>query len=211
MGLREIMETSEHDKIIAFDTLYTNNHIQMLKIVMPYFDKQTQGKLAVYIKYLEFRHTLDHCSHSYELSGCSFQKEDFNINKLCSELSPFCSNSEKEKLERIAGIFRSIEMYKEMSRTMEMMKDFAPDLFADGLGSIFPPNSATDSPDGNDANFSDGNATVFPDVTGYFSSQANQQNNNMMEMLMGMLSPEQKSIFEMFGGNNTHESDRMDE
>ena len=33
----------------------------------------------------------------------------------------------------------------------------------------------------------------------------------MMEMLMGMLSPEQKSIFEMFGGNSTHESDGMDE
>ncbi len=167
------METNEHDKIIAFDTLYTNNHIQMLKIVMPYFDKQMQGKLAVYIKYLEFRHTLDQCSHSHELSGCSFHKEEFNINKLCSELSPFCSGAEKEKLERIAGIFRSIEMYKEMSRTMEAMKDFAPDLFADGLGS--------------------------------------QPDNNMMDMLMGMLSPEQKSMFEMFGGSNTHESDRLDE
>ena len=51
------METNEHDNIIAFDTLYTNNHIQMLKIVMPYFDARVQGQLAVYIKYLEFRHT----------------------------------------------------------------------------------------------------------------------------------------------------------
>lgn len=33
------MEKNEHDKIIAFDTLYTNNHIQMMKIVMPYFDQ----------------------------------------------------------------------------------------------------------------------------------------------------------------------------
>ena len=33
------MEKNEHDKIIAFDTLYTNNHIQMMKIVMPYFDE----------------------------------------------------------------------------------------------------------------------------------------------------------------------------
>lgn len=194
------METNEHDNIIAFDTLYTNNHIQMLKIVMPYFDAQAQGQLAVYIKYLEFRHTLDHFSHPHELSGCSFHKEEFNINKICSQLSPFCNSAEKEKLERIAGIFRSIEMYKEMSRTMEMMKEFAPDLFANGLGNIFPSEDAQASPDGSD--------TDSPDGSHHFS---NQQNNNMMEMLMGMLSPEQKSIFEMLGGNHTHESDRMDE
>ncbi len=190
------METNEHDNIIAFDTLYTNNHIQMLKIVMPYFDARVQGQLAVYIKYLEFRHTLDYFSRPHELSGCSFHKEEFNINKICSQLSPFCSSAEKEKLERIAGIFRSIEMYKEMSRTMEMMKEFAPDLFANGLGSMSPSGDAIDSPEGSDANS---------------SNQPNQQNNTMMEMLMGMLSPEQKSIFEMFGGNNTHESDGMDE
>lgn len=165
------MEKNEHDKIIAFDTLYTNNHIQMMKIVMPYFDEPMRGKLAVYIKYLEFQHTLGrYRSHSYELSGCSFNKEEFNIKKLCSELLPFCTGEEKKKLEQIAGIFHSMEMYKEMSRTMEMMKDFAPDLFSGG------------------GENSDSN-----------------QNNGMMEMLMGMLSPEQQSMFEMFGGNIPHE------
>ncbi len=171
------MEKNEHDKIIAFDTLYTNNHIQMMKIVMPYFDEPMRGKLAVYIKYLEFQHTLErYRSHSYELSGCSFNKEDFNIQKLCSELLPFCTGEEKKKLEQIAGIFHSMEMYKEMSRTMEMMKDFAPDLFSGNA-------------ENNDSN----------------------QNNGMMEMLMGMLSPEQQSMFEMFGGNVPHEPERMDE
>lgn len=167
------MEKNEHDKIIAFDTLYTNNHIQMMKIVMPYFDEPMRGKLAVYIKYLEFRHTLDcYHSNSYELSGCSFNRKEFNMKKICSELLPFCTGEEKKKLEQIANIFQSIEMYKEMSRTMEMMKDFAPDLFSEGS-------------ENNNAN----------------------QNNGMMEMLMGMLSPEQKSMFEMFGGNIPHESE----
>ena len=99
------MEKNEHDKIIAFDTLYTNNHIQMMKIVMPYFDEPMRGKLAVYIKYLEFQHTL--------------------------------------------------ERYRSIS----------------GDGENSDPN----------------------------------QNNGMMEMLMGMLSPEQQSMFEMFGGNIPHE------
>lgn len=193
----DFMETNEHDKIIAFDTLYTNNHIQMMKIVMPYFDGQMRRKLAVYIKYLEFRHTLDkYHSHSYELSGCSFEKEEFCINKICSELLPFCTGEEKKKLEQIANLFRTMEMYKEMSRTMEMMKDFAPDLFSEGFGNIFPSGNASENPGESDND----------------SANSNQsQSNGMMEMLMGMLSPEQKNMFEMFGGSSPHETERMDE
>lgn len=191
------MEKNEHDKITAFDTLYTNNHIQMLKIVMPYFDEQMRRKLAVYIKYLELRHTLDcYHSHSYELSGCSFEKEEFNINKICSELIPFCTGEEKRKLEQIADIFRTIETYKEISRTMEIMKDFAPDLFTEGAGNIFSAGTAAERPEGEDGDSANNNDT---------------QSNGIMEMLMGMLSPEQKAMFEMFGGNSPHEPERMDE
>lgn len=191
------MEKNEHDKITAFDTLYTNNHIQMLKIVMPYFDEQMRRKLAVYIKYLELRHTLDcYHSHSYELSGCSFEKEEFNINKICSELIPFCTGEEKRKLEQIADIFRTIETYKEISRTMEIMKDFAPDLFTEGAGNIFSAGTAAKRPEGEDGDSANNNDT---------------QSNGIMEMLMGMLSPEQKAMFEMFGGNSPHEPEQMDE
>lgn len=195
------METKEHDKIIAFDTLYTNNHIQMLKIVMPYFDGPMQKMLAVYIKYLEFRHTLDRYRlPSYELNGCSSEKKEFDIGKICSELLPFCTPEEKKRLGQIAEFFRSMEMYKEMSRTMEMMKEFAPDLFNDGpggIGNLFSSGSSHENqPDGTDNDTAD---------------QSNSRNNGMMEMLMGMLSPEQKAMFEMFGGNNPHESERMDE
>lgn len=191
------MGKNEHDKIIAFDTLYTNNHIQMLKIVMPYFDEPMRRWLAVYIKYLEFRHALDrYHSPSYALSGCSFGKEEFSLNKICSELLPFCTENEKEKLEQIANIFRSMEMYKEMSRTMEMMKDFAPDLFTEGFGGIFPSGASPNNSEESDNDSSNSN---------------NNRNNGMMEMLMGMLSPDQKAMFEMFGGNSPNESERMDE
>ena len=69
-------------------------------------------------------------------------------------------------MEQLTGLFRSIEMYRELSQTFEMMKDFAPS--SDGTK-----DGATE--------------------------------DGMLDMLMNMLSPEQKSMFEMFGGN-THES-----
>ena len=163
------MERNEHDKIIAFDTLFTTNHIQMLKIVMPYLDLAVQKKMAVYIKYQELQYTLSYYNfHTGDLRGCSINpmtsdnKEDFNISKLCSELLPYCTAEEKQKVEQLAGMFRSIEMYREMSQTFEMMKDLMPGM-----------NDTTGSNDG------------------------------MMDMLLNMLSPEQKSMFDMFGGNNT--------
>lgn len=174
------MDKKEHDKIIAFDTLFTTNHIQILKIVMTYCDYQLQKKLAVYIKYLELQYTLSYyTSHPSDLYGCSFTEKEFNISKLCSEILPFCTNDQKQKIEQIAGIFRTMEMYKEMSQTFEMMKDVFPEGFGDSFPFGMSPDGTPDTPDG-----------------------SVNQNNNMVDMLMGMLSPEQQTMFEMFGGNN---------
>lgn len=164
------MERKEHDKITAFDSLFTTNHIQILKIVMPYLDTPMRKKMAVYIKYLELQYTLSYySSHSVELCGCSIhptnsaEKEEFNLSKLCSEILPYCTAREKQSIEQISGMFRSVEMYQEISRTFEMMKNFAPD---NGGGE-----------------------------------------DGMMNTLLSMLSPEQKSMFEMFDmfGGNPHE------
>lgn len=172
------MEKKEHDKIIAFDTLFTTNHIQMLKIVMPCLDHPMQKKLAVYIKYLELKYTLDYySSHPFELCSCSVTKEELNIGRLCSELLPFCTAEEKQKLEQIAGLFRSMEMYQEMSKTMELMKDIFPEGFGDMLSSASP--------------LSDNSGNSLENSA-----------NGMMDMLMNLLSPEQKNIFELFGGIN---------
>ena len=56
------MNVCENEAVIAFDTLYTQNHIQILKILLPYFDPYGQNHLAVWIKYLELRYTLEYVS-----------------------------------------------------------------------------------------------------------------------------------------------------
>lgn len=52
------MDKNKSDKVLAFDTLYTSNHIQMLKIFLPYLDSNLQKYLAIYIKYSELQYTL---------------------------------------------------------------------------------------------------------------------------------------------------------
>ena len=38
------MENQEQDRISAFDSLYTTNHIQMMKIMLPYFDAAMRSR-----------------------------------------------------------------------------------------------------------------------------------------------------------------------
>ena len=53
------MDSNEQNKVIAFDTLFSTNHISMLKVMLPYMENQTQKSMAVYIKFLELNYTID--------------------------------------------------------------------------------------------------------------------------------------------------------
>lgn len=162
------MDKADHNKVAAFDTLFSTNHIQMLKVILPYMDNQTQKSMAVYIKFLELNYTIEfYKKNPYPLCGCMEKETSPDIQKMCTELLPYCTDEERKKIEQIRNLLQGMEMYKEMSKTMEMMKDFMPDMTSDA-----------------------GN-----------SEQTEGNGFDIMGMLMNMLSPEQKQMFEMFGGN----------
>lgn len=169
------MDSNEQNKVIAFDTLFSSNHISMLKIMLPYLDNQAQKSLAVYIKFLELNYTIDfYKKHPHSVCSCMEKEASPDMSKLCEELLPYCTEAEKGQLEQIRSIIKNMEMYREMSKTMEMMKDIMPD--AGDFGGLFT--------GGNSAN-----QAGSPDV---------------MNMLMHMLTPEQKEMFDLFGGK-THD------
>lgn len=170
------MDANEQNKVIAFDTLFSTNHISMLKIMLPYMDNQSQKSLAVYIKFLELNYTIDfYKKHPYPACGCLEKESSPDLSRLCSELLPFCTEKERRQIEQIRNLMQSMKMYQEMSKTMEMMKDFMPDM--ENFGDMFKEGSSSGRDTGPD----------------------------MMNLLMNMLSPEQKEMFQLFGGNNHDE------
>ncbi len=171
------MDFSETNKVSAFDALFCTNHIQMLKVLLPYADNQLQKSLAVYIKFLELQYTIDfYQKNPYPLCGCTEQENNLDFGKICEELLPYCTQEERKRLEQLRGLLKGMEMYREMSKTMEMMKEFMPDMGDMFSGNPFGNNSCSDD---------------------------NPQNQaNIMNMLMNMLSPEQKEMFTILGGMN---------
>lgn len=121
------MENST-DKILAFDTLFTTNHIQMLKILLSYAEPAEQKTMAVYIKFLELQYTLSFFQKHPNSSLSHFPREDSsNTSKLLGELLPFCTPSEQEQFRQIRSMLETFENMQGMMETMQMMKDMFPE------------------------------------------------------------------------------------
>lgn len=156
----------DSSNVMAFDALYTNNQIQKLKVILPYIDPSMQKNMAIYIKYMELKYTMDlFRKHPFHICSATEQNSPPDINRLCQELKPYCTESESHQLEQMRSLFQTMEMYQEMSQTMSAMQEIFPDM---------------GKADGNNA----------------FGT-------SMDELLMGMLSPEQKAMFEAFNNNQS--------
>lgn len=249
------MEHNENQAVITFDTLYTNNHIQILKVLLPYFDGNSRKKLAVLIKFMELRYTMEYFSRHMALECAGEQDSDSgkpDIVKIFEQIKNFCTPSERAMFDQLANMKKSMEMYEEMMNMMQLFSQLSPD---GGMPFGGGGSDSSGSDDGGEANF-DGNGNFncgenadydSSDSAGFsgsgnadcgsssdnagFSGSGNADFNrggntdfdsnrsasasaayfdqfsqssmpfgsaNPMEMLKGMLSPEQQAMFEMF-------------
>jgi len=195
------MTCTEHEKIAAFDTLFSNNHIQILKVMLPYLDNPMQKFGAIYIKLLELQYTIKFCQkHSDGLWSCTNQDSSANFSNLCNELSPFLNIEEKKQIEQIQNMLHAAKMYREISKTMESMKEFMPD-----MEDMFQ-NIQADSFSGFPFSKADADAADSSSDTSSQKSNASAPipGFDMTNMLMNMLTPEQKEMVELLKGEDIH-------
>ncbi len=167
----------EAANVMAFDALYTTNQIQKLKVLLPYIEPSMQKNMAVYIKYMELQYTMRYVRrHPFQISECSIrddQNQKTDLQSLCMQLSLYSSPEEIRQLDQFRNMLQTMETFQEMSQTISALQEIFPDMSA---VSSFGDAASGQSDTGSDA-------------SGSFS---------MMDMLMNMLSPEQKEMFEMF-------------
>ncbi|MCI9073989.1 MAG: hypothetical protein HFH80_14585 [Lachnospiraceae bacterium] len=131
------------DKVTAFDALFTNNQIQKLKVLISYVDSPMQRQLAIYIKFLELKYTLELFQRSPQLTVSPAPQEGPpDPGRLCQEVSPYCSPGERNQLNQFASMFQAMSHYQEI---MEMVKMFQ-DMFPEGMS--FPGAEAAGSEGG---------------------------------------------------------------
>ncbi len=164
------MDEKEQDNVAAFDMLFTTNQIQIMKTLLPCFDRPMQKYLAIYIKYQELQYTISYFEKlSHRLfDGQSGQEQE--ILKVLPSLLPYCSDSQKQMLHRFEQLMSSMETYKSMMEMMEMMQSMS-DASAPGEGST------------------GGNGMQMPDIDTLLSMLGPEQ-QAVMELLKGGMNHE---------------------
>ncbi len=110
-------ENQEIDPVTAFDTLYTSNQLQMLKIVLPYMQDTMQRFIAIYIKLNELMLAFYFSSGSYPV------KRETDMTGMLRYLSPYLSDSEKEMMNQFSSMQENMEQFKQINQMMQMMNE----------------------------------------------------------------------------------------
>lgn len=136
------MEEKGTRLITAFDSLFTTNKIQMLKILLSRLAPSSQGIFAVYIKFLELQYTfsLFRANAPVKMPG---QGKPLSLNlldgdnaetlELLDELLPFSTSEERKKIETFKNMLSNMSRMKEMMEMIQMLQELFPDGF-DGAG-----------------------------------------------------------------------------
>ena len=182
------MEKQEQDSIQAFDTLYTTNQIQILKILLPYCAPDIQRNLAVMIRFLELQYTIFFVRSHPE----AFRSPPLPLSfgELCEKIRGYCPPALRALLDQFQSIQNAMQMYEEMKQMMELFGDIAPG----------PEGQSEESGTSMDDTSMDDTSMDDTSMDGAFKNGTPMGDSPMdpLNMLMGMLSPSQKEMFQMF-------------
>lgn len=136
------MEEKGTSLIAAFDSLYTTNRIQMLKIFLTWLPPANQGGFAIYIKLMELQYTFSllrrhpetRIAGSRRLSSDPLSGDTAGTIELLDELLPFSGPAERTQIESIKNMLQSMSKMKEMMEMMEMLKEMFPEGFGTDTG-----------------------------------------------------------------------------
>lgn len=135
------MDEKETDKIKKFNSIYSNNSINKLKVIYSYLPDSSKKGLALYIKLSELLLVMSFKESDYP----SFTANEISISKtenhssdssptfnastfqnLCSELIPYCNASEKSSLQQILDFIKAYDNMQEMLETVKLMQELMP-------------------------------------------------------------------------------------
>ena len=136
--MEKCTETKEDmtEAILAFDTLYTTNHLKILKLLLPYLEQEHQKKLAIFIKWQELIYTLNFFKqYSASLYSSDFKKhKKLDLNALLPFLMPYCNESEK-------NIISQFSQMQNMMHTMENVQQYLP-MIQQFMSAMSPENNS---------------------------------------------------------------------
>lgn len=173
------MEKKTPTPMTPFDEWTVPKELHTLKLLLPYTPAASQQALGILVKVIELQHTFQYFQqqknvlHSQEFSAGFSSPLD-----MLEEIAPYLPPGQAEML----GTFRNMMNIMDM---VQMMQEFSADTENESRESGSPEPNA---PSQNAADRRD-SQNIFGNLGGGFDP---------MQLVMGMLSPEQQEMFEMY-------------
>ena len=117
------MEARPPKPMTPFDCLITSDQLYTLKLLLPYTPPSAQCMLAVYIKFQEFRYTLEY------FQGFPAAKSP---GQLLQDIKPYMTPTERETMEQMEGMVHMMELMQELPPASGQEEDGSKD----GLSSM---------------------------------------------------------------------------
>ena len=93
-------------RMTPFDEYISNQPLQMMKLFIPFLPPQNQRIFAVYIKFLELRHTLSFFR--------GMRQKDQSPENIFDMMKPYMSSSDAESLDQMMNMMSMMSMMQEM-------------------------------------------------------------------------------------------------
>lgn len=115
-----------NDAILTFDTLYTTNEIQILKLAIPLLSPSLRPYAALLIKGKE----LKYCMDLLPKGKIENAKLEFSyLDTFLEHAMPYCNDEQKEFFGQIKSLRHNLEMFEKMKGMMSLFsEDNASDL-----------------------------------------------------------------------------------
>lgn len=132
--------TSDEDYVSIFDHLYTNNHIQILKSLLPFMETSDTLYLPILIKYMELKYTISLLQHSRKNTTSNeiriAQKSNpneskfntnMNLNDIYKIIHKYLAPNEDKAFSNILNAMQTIKNFQEMQSLMESFRKLNSD------------------------------------------------------------------------------------
>lgn len=114
------------DTILAFDAFTTNNHMKILKMLLPYVDSKHQKLLTVYIKWQELIFTMKFFQYySVNLYSADFvKKKNLDVKNIIPQVLPYCTDNEKQLLMQFNQMQNMMQMMEGIQEYLPFFQQF---------------------------------------------------------------------------------------
>lgn len=106
------------EQMTPFDKQTSTTTLLLLKLLIPYLPPQSQRMFAIYIKFLEFQHTLSNFR--------SFRQKSLSTQDIFQDLKPYLPSSASESIDNLLNMMSMMEMFQSMYASSKQEDGFDP-------------------------------------------------------------------------------------